>query len=288
MLRQRSISAIGIVLFTAIPAFIGGIVFDAAVLIIALVSIHELTRNFRAAGYRTFRLSAFCAGALFIIIGAFKSPDSSIPWLVTGFLLVSLVLPLIRDTPDGALLDWALTFSALLYVALPLMLAIALRRTEGDATQHWSNVVAGWFHSPGKGLALVGIVYAVTWLTDTAAYLVGRRFGTTKLIPKISPGKTRVGAISGVIAGTLTGSLAAWVFGAPLNVFVAAGVGFLLAITGQLGDLAESLIKRNLGVKDMGTLIPGHGGMLDRMDALLFTFPVTFLLASLLTRIGWM
>jgi phosphatidate cytidylyltransferase len=104
----------------------------------------------------------------------------------------------------------------------------------------------------------------------------------------VSPGKTRVGAIAGVIAGTITGSLAAWVFGAPLNVFVAAGVGCLLAISGQLGDLAESLIKRNLGLKDMGDLIPGHGGMLDRMDALLFTFPVTFLLASLLTRIGWM
>jgi phosphatidate cytidylyltransferase len=82
--------------------------------------------------------------------------------------------------------------------------------------------------------------------------------------------------------------LAAWIFGLPINVVVAAVVGLLLAIAGQIGDLAESLIKRSVGVKDMGALIPGHGGMLDRIDALLFTFPVTFALAELLTRIGWM
>jgi phosphatidate cytidylyltransferase len=288
VLRQRSISAIGIVLFAAIPAFIGGIVFDVAMLIIALVSIHEMTRAFRVAGYRPFRLCALCAGALFVGSAAFERPESSLPWLIAGFLLVSLVVPFIRETPDGALLDWALTFSSVVYISVPLLLAVALRRTDGDATQHWANALAGWLHSPGEGLALVGIVFSVTWLTDTAAYLVGRSFGSTKLIPKISPGKTHVGAVAGVVAGTVTGAVAAWLFGAPLNMLVAAGVGCVLAVAGQLGDLAESLIKRNLGIKDMGDLIPGHGGMLDRLDALLFTFPVTFLLASLLTRVGWM
>jgi phosphatidate cytidylyltransferase len=288
VLRQRSISAIGIVLFAAIPAFIGGIVFAAAMLIITLISIHELTSAYRAAGYRPFRRSALVAGALFVAVGAFESPTSSLPWLVVGFLLVSLVIPMARKALSESLVDWALTFSSVMYVALPLMFAIALRKSEGDSGQHWVNVVAGWFGSPGKGLALVGIVFAVTWLNDTAAYLVGRKFGKTKLIPGISPGKTRVGAIAGVIAGTLTGALAAWIFGAPLNVLVAAVLGCLLALSAQLGDLAESLIKRNLGIKDMGNLIPGHGGMLDRIDALLFTFPVTFMLAELFTRIGWM
>ncbi|HVB63556.1 MAG TPA: phosphatidate cytidylyltransferase [Nitrolancea sp.] len=288
MLRQRSISAVGIVLFAAIPAFIGGIVFAAAMLVITLISIHELLTAYRTTGYRPFRKSALVAGALFVLVGVFEPPASSLPWLITGFLLVSLLIPMARKTIDGALIDWALTFSAVMYVAVPLMFAIALRKSDGDSSQHWSNVVAGWFGSPGRGLALVGIVFAVTWLNDTAAYLAGRKFGKTKLIPSISPGKTRVGAIAGVFAGTLAGALAAWIFGAPFNVFVAGGLGCLLAIAGQLGDLAESLIKRNLGIKDMGNLIPGHGGMLDRIDALLFTFPVTFMLAALLTRIGWM
>jgi phosphatidate cytidylyltransferase len=287
VLRQRSISAIGIVLFAAIPAFIGGVVFAAAMLIIALVSLHELTSTYRAAGFFPFRWTALSAGALLIIIGAIE-PLKSIPWLMLAVLVLTLIIPMKRSSLAGALTDWSLTFSGIIYVALPLTFAIGLRGVSGNATQRWVNDVAGWFGTPGKGLALVGIVFAVTWLNDTAAYLVGRSFGESKLLPAISPGKTRIGSAAGLLAGALTGMLAAWIFGLPINVATAAGIGLLLAIAGQLGDLAESLIKRSLGVKDMGNLIPGHGGMLDRVDALLFTFPITFALAELLTRIGWM
>lgn len=287
MLRQRSISAIGIVLFAAIPAFIGGVVFVAAMLVIALVSLHELTSTYRVAGFAPFRSTALVAGALMIIIGAF-APLRAIPWLVIALLIMTLVVPLARSSLTGALTDWSLSFAGIIYVTLPLVFAIGLRGLNGDASQGWVNEVAGWFDSPSKGLALVGMVFAVTWLNDTAAYLVGRRFGKTKLVPVISPGKTRIGSAAGLVAGALTGMLAAWIFGLPINFAVAAGIGLLLAIAGQLGDLAESLIKRSAGVKDMGTLIPGHGGMLDRIDALLFTFPVTYALAELLTRIGWM
>lgn len=287
MLRQRSISAIGIVLFAAIPAFIGGVVFAVAMLVIALVSLHELTSTYRVAGFAPFRWTAFIAGALIIVIGAFE-PLKAIPWLIIALLVVTLVVPMARPSLDGALTDWSLSFAGIIYVTFPLVFAIGLRGIDGDASQSWVNQVAGWFDSPGKGLALVGMVFAVTWLNDTAAYLVGRSFGKTKLVPTISPGKTRIGSAAGLIAGALTGMLAAWIFGLPVNVEVAAAIGFLIAIAGQLGDLAESLIKRSLGVKDMGTLIPGHGGMLDRIDALLFTFPITYALAELLTRIGWM
>jgi phosphatidate cytidylyltransferase len=287
VLRQRSISAIGIVLFAAIPAFIGGIVFAIAMLVVALVSLSELTNAYRAAGFTPFRRTAMIAGALVIIIGAVE-PLKSIPWIIIGLLIVTLVVPMARSSFDGALTDWSLTFAGIVYVALPLVFAIGLRGFDGDASQDWVNNVAGWFSTPGRGLALVGMVFAVTWLNDCAAYLVGRSFGKTKLVPALSPGKTRIGSVAGLVAGALTGALAAWIFGLPINVALAALVGLLLAIAGQLGDLAESLIKRSLGVKDMGELIPGHGGMLDRVDALLFTFPITYALAELLTRIGWM
>lgn len=287
MLRQRSISAIGIVLFAAIPAFVGGVVFALAMLVIALVSLHELISTYRVAGFAPFRWTTLIAGALIVIIGAID-PLKTIPWLVVGLLVATLVVPMARPSFVGALTDWSLTFAGIVYVALPLVFAIGLRGFDGDASQSWVNVVAGWFGTPGKGLALVGVVFAVTWLNDTAAYLAGRSFGKTKLVPALSPGKTRIGSAAGLIAGTLTGMIAAWIFGLPVNVAVAAIVGLLLAIAGQLGDLSESLIKRSLGVKDMGTLIPGHGGMLDRIDALLFTFPVTYALAELLIWIGWM
>jgi len=287
VLRQRSISAIGIVLFAAIPAFLGGVVFAIAMLVIALVSLHELISSYRSAGFAPFRRTAFIAGAAIILIGAIE-PLKAIPWLIIALLVATLVVPMVRSSLEGALTDWSLSFAGIIYVTLPLTFAIGLRGFAGNSSQHWVNTVAGWFDSSGKGLALVGIVFAVTWFNDTAAYLAGRSFGKSKLVPTISPGKTRVGAAAGLIAGALTGMLAAWIFGLPVNIALAAMIGFLLAIAGQLGDLAESLIKRSLGVKDMGTLIPGHGGMLDRIDALLFTFPITYALAELFTRIGWM
>jgi phosphatidate cytidylyltransferase len=287
VLRQRSISAIGIVLFAAIPAFIGGIVFAIALLVVAVVSLFELTSAFRVAGFAPFRWTALIAGALFVIIGAIE-PLKAIPWLVIALLLLTLIIPMARPTLGGALVDWSLSFAGTVYVALPLVFAIGLRGFDGDASQGWVNDVAGWFGTSGRGLALVGMVFSVTWLNDTAAYLLGRRFGKTKLVPTISPGKTRIGSIAGLAAGALTGMLAAWVFGLPVNIAIAAVIGLLVAIAGQFGDLAESLIKRSLGVKDMGNLIPGHGGMLDRVDALLFTFPVTYALAELLTRMGWL
>ncbi len=288
MLRQRSISAIGIVLFAAIPAFIGGYVFAAAMLTITVVGINEMCRVYERVGHQPFRWLALTVGSAFIIISAFERPEASLYWLVLLLLLSSLSALLVRDRPNDAVVDWALTFATVAYVALPLYLAVALRATSGDATQHWTNVVAGWFRTPAQGLAWIGIVFSVTWLNDTAAYLLGRQFGKTKLAPRLSPGKTRVGAVAGVVAGTLTGGLAAWLFGASVNLAVAFGIGFVLAVTGQIGDLAESAIKRSLGVKDMGELIPGHGGMLDRIDALLFTFPVTYVLVQVFLRIGWM
>ncbi len=288
MLRQRSISAIGIVLFAALPAFAGGYVFAAAMLIIAVAGIREAMNAYVNAGHQPFERTALLAGAVFLAVAAFEPPRSSLYWLIGLFLLTTLTAMLQRDVPDGVLVDWALTFATVIYVSLPLLFAVALRNTGGDATQHWANSVAGWLRSPGQGLAWIGIVFSVTWLNDTAAYLVGRRYGKTKLAPRLSPGKTRVGAVSGIVAGTLTGALAAWIFGASINVGVACMVGFVLAVAGQIGDLAESAIKRSLGVKDMGDLIPGHGGILDRIDALLFTFPVTFMLVQVFTRIGWM
>ncbi len=288
MLRQRSISAIGIVLFAAIPAFVGGYVFAAALLVIAVAGIREATKSYADAGHRPFQLAAQISGAAFLAVAAFESPKNSLEWLMPILLLTTSSAIIFRDHLEGVVVDWSLTMATVVYVALPLLLAVGLRATSGPSTRAWSTTVAGWFGTPAQGLAWVGIVFSVTWLNDTAAYLIGRRFGKTKLAPKLSPGKTRAGSVSGIVAGTLTGALAAWIFGASINVGVACAVGFILAVAGQLGDLAESAIKRSLGIKDMGHLIPGHGGVLDRIDALLFTFPVTYLLVQVLLRIGWM
>jgi phosphatidate cytidylyltransferase len=140
----------------------------------------------------------------------------------------------------------------------------------------WVSDVIDWLpHSwdgQPRGFAWLAFVIAATWLSDTGAYLVGRQFGRTPLFPEISPKKTIEGLAGGMIAAVVIGLLANEILGLGLPMLVAGLVASLLATIGVLGDLAESMMKRQAGVKDSGTLIPGHGGMLDRIDALLFTW----------------
>jgi phosphatidate cytidylyltransferase len=120
------------------------------------------------------------------------------------------------------------------------------------------------------------LLLATIMVADSAAYFAGRAFGRRKLAPSISPGKTREGAAAGVLGGIL-GALAVRAFGMPaLPALDAAALGALVALLGMAGDLAESLLKRWAGVKDSGRLFPGHGGMLDRLDSLLFGAPVLY------------
>jgi phosphatidate cytidylyltransferase len=132
--------------------------------------------------------------------------------------------------------------------------------------------------APGVGLGNVLFVLLIVWSSDIGAYMVGRLVGGPKLAPSISPGKTRSGAIGGLVSAMLVGLMAAEFTqgGAPLRAVLEAG---LLGIASQAGDLLESAIKRAAGVKDSGWVLPGHGGLLDRLDALLTAAPLAALMA---------
>ena len=127
-----------------------------------------------------------------------------------------------------------------------------------------------------EGFYLILIAFLLTWMVDTGAYFSGRLFGNKKLAPSISPNKTWEGAIGGTIFTILTAVILHFTLisiGGVLNAII---LGLLISISGQLGDLLESLIKRAANVKDSGNLLPGHGGILDRFDSILFTVPVTY------------
>lgn len=166
--------------------------------------------------------------------------------------------------------------------------AVEARGTSSKDARDWA--VAGPFYAglpavalaavraAPNGLWLVVFLFAVVWATDIAAYFSGRAIGGPKLWPAVSPKKTWSGAIGGLIAGALAGVVVAHFAGAPrlLPVFL---VGIVLSIASQGGDLFESSLKRRFGVKDSGWIIPGHGGLLDRVDGLVAAAAVAALVA---------
>lgn len=127
-----------------------------------------------------------------------------------------------------------------------------------------------------NGKASLLFLFMIVWFSDIAAYYAGRAYGKTPLAPDISPGKTREGAVAGLLGSLLAAPLAAFGFLPGVSLFACLIVAAVCGIIGQLGDLAESALKRSAHVKDSGTLIPGHGGVLDRIDSLLFAGPVFY------------
>ncbi|OVE81818.1 hypothetical protein BVY03_02615 [bacterium K02(2017)] len=123
------------------------------------------------------------------------------------------------------------------------------------------------------------LTLACTHGADTGAYVVGKNFGKNKLAPLLSPGKTREGGYGSVLGSILGAILVTVLFQVTVNWWLVLGIGAALGVIGLLGDLAESLLKRGFGVKDSGKLIPGHGGILDRFDSLLFTSPFVYFVA---------
>ncbi|WP_303720492.1 phosphatidate cytidylyltransferase [Malonomonas rubra] len=130
-----------------------------------------------------------------------------------------------------------------------------------------------------NGRAWIFLTLLVIMVCDSCAYFVGSKLGKHKLYPAVSPNKSVEGGVGGLLGSVLVVELAGLTFLPMIGVWDGIAVGLLLGVVGQLGDLFESLLKRACGVKDSGTLIPGHGGLLDRLDSLLFAFPVVYCLA---------
>jgi phosphatidate cytidylyltransferase len=199
--------------------------------------------------------------------------------LLLLFFLCSVAAVGFRTPEERPLLAVSLTLVGALYWGGGFSFAIFLRHLP--EMTGWSDPA-----HPNLGPALLAFPLAVTWTSDTAAYLIGSKFGRRKLMPSVSPGKTVEGGLAGLGSAVLVGAFMGGIFlGIHPDPWVSAllggGMGMLMGITVQLGDLVESLYKREAGVKDSGNLLPGHGGILDRFDALIFTLPLTYAMFSL-------
>jgi phosphatidate cytidylyltransferase len=192
-----------------------------------------------------------------------------VPLLLALVLLAGMVAAVWRrDSLRNRALGLMANLLGVLYPAVFLYPAVSIRFEFGER----------------RGLQWLLILFAVIWLGDTFAMIVGKRFGRTPFAPRISPKKTDEGAVGGLIAGILGGVvLQRFLFqNLPLQHVIA--LSLLLGVFGQIGDLAESMLKRAAEIKDSSHLIPGHGGVLDRIDSLLFAFPVAYLYLLFLYR----
>ncbi len=198
-------------------------------------------------------------------------------WLLSQWPLAAALIPILvllgvlwkRSAAERPLAAAAVTMFGPIYCGVLPSALLVIRYAAGPG-ESWP---ATW---------LVFFPLAVTWLCDSFAMWGGMLIGGPKMAPAISPGKTLAGGVAGLVGGMVTAvafvPLALTPVGKGFSLGVAALMGLILAATAQLGDLAESLLKREAGVKDSGGLIPGHGGVLDRLDSLYFVLPVATLL----------
>ena len=185
-------------------------------------------------------------------------------WLGVGFLALDIALM-------GAVMVWLV--ARLARAAAPLWLA------AGTLWLTLPAMAMVWIADGRNGRYVIFFLLAVVWASDIGAYAAGRAIGGPRLAPALSPNKTWAGAVGGLAAAGLVGLAAALLAGLPMAAVMVAGL--VLAVAAQLGDLAESLAKRHFGVKDSGNLIPGHGGLLDRLDSLLTASSVAALILLL-------
>lgn len=279
--KRVAVAAVGVPFALAL-LYVGGWPLAIVLAGIAAGGAAEVYRLASHRGVRAFVAAGALLAAVPVLLAMALPADEAAAWTWRVFVATSLLLTaaaIFRRGVEGSPLSVsAVTVFGALFTGGTLAYAVYLRQMDVGVTTLGN--APRW-----TGAALLAFPLVLTWTSDTGAYFGGRRFGRRKLIPTVSPGKTVEGAIAGVAATVLMGALYAHYVltgaaGLPVGAATGALIGFVVSPVAQVGDLAESLLKREAGVKDSGNLLPGHGGVLDRFDSLFFSIPVTYWLLS--------
>lgn len=286
MSTQRKSSSFALRLFTAlvmIPvillfAWFGGWAAFVATAVAVVLGALELHTMLVQTGYRPLLWVSLSASMLLLV--AAMLPVQRLLLLEIGFsltLLSTFTWLLFRKDQAGGMVDWALTLASPLYIGWPMSLLLLLR---GDQPGSLFPAPGLLFTLPA-GCWWIVTVFLATWTFDSAAYFAGRYFGRHKLAPIISPAKTWEGVAGGVVF-CIIACLVITVI--PLNLpwYLAIILALLISAAATIGDLAESLIKRQTNAKDSGQIMPGHGGILDRLDSILFVLVIVYLFVQAL------
>jgi phosphatidate cytidylyltransferase len=260
MLKQRVLTAVCL-----LPVLIAAVWFDEPLpwmtILVAIwggLAVLEFYKIVSTTNSRVVPLTTF--GVICTIAFIF-SPHFDYEYLVPLLLTAAIMLPpvwlIFRRNKENAFLSWIWTLAGILYIGWLLSHYVALR--ELDMGREW-------------------VFYALfaTFASDTFAYFIGRAWGKHQLSPAISPKKTHEGALGGILGSIIVSLLMVWLCNLPIDYGFAILLAIAVSIFGQIGDLFESLFKRNMGIKDSSNVLPGHGGFLDRIDSIVFAGVIVY------------
>lgn len=231
---------------------LGDQLFFILIEIIACFGVLEFYNLLEKRGYKTLKLEGIIAAFLYILFLYLESRWALrifLPLLVLSILIYELI------KKEHSIIEIALTFLGFFYIPFLLGYLLLIRNLR-------------------LGEQLTYFILIITWISDTSAFLVGKYLGKHKLAPSISPNKTIEGAIAAIVSSTITSMIFGYLYYE--RYILPLVLGITLGVMGQLGDLVESMLKREIGTKDSSSLLPGHGGILDRFDSLLFIAPTTY------------
>ncbi len=260
MFKERFISAVVLVIAAAITLYFGGAVTCAVMCAVSIIGAFELLRVYKL---EKSHVGVICYVAIVVyyalLFGGLQ--ELVLPWIIVTLLAVLsdyvLTFPKLSDK------DALAAFVSFMYVGVMLSYVYLIRDME-------------------NGLILVLMIFVSSWGNDTCAYLVGRAIGKHKMSPILSPKKSVEGLIGGIVGAGLLGLAFGAIYNANMaesaNIWLFAFIGAVCALPAVVGDLAASAIKRNNDIKDYGKLIPGHGGIMDRFDSIIFVAPIMYYL----------
>jgi phosphatidate cytidylyltransferase len=277
---QRWLTSVIVIPIVLVFVWFGGWIAFAATVLVVLLGTFELHSMMVRSGYRPLLIISLGLSILFLV--AAMLPEQRLLLLeigLSGSVLLSFPWLFLRQKLDGALVDWALTLAFSLYLGWSMSFFLLLRGNDPGTIP---GPHGAWIFLP-RGTWWLLMVLLGVWGFDAAAFFTGHYLGRHKLAPRISPAKTWEGACGGLVLSIAAGLLLTV---GPLGVpwYLAILLGILLGVAAVLGDLAESLIKRQTHVKDSGQIMPGHGGMLDRIDSLLFAVVVVYVFAQVVGK----
>lgn len=258
MVDKRVISAVVAIPILIFCLFFGGIIFKSGIILVSGICIYEYINAYKKSTHPIIEPILILGFILISISIFFKMIPNIILPIIYIVVISSMATPIFSRKYN--VISSALTITGFIYIVCFFSLLTLIR----------DNVRGGSY--------LIWLVFIIAWSCDTAAYYSGRFFGNKKLCPLVSPKKTVEGSIGGIIGSSI--GIMIWAIISknviPINWLSLILLGIIGGIVSQIGDLSASLIKRYVGIKDYGHIMPGHGGLLDRFDSILFTIPIVY------------